>query len=83
MFREKQADFRMWLHQPRELYRRIPILLRGGTESGAQSIFRLRHKGGSRGSGRKHEELRKPRLPGREAALLEALVAVIRSYFRK
>ena len=82
MYREKQADFRMWLHQPRELYRRIPLLLHG-TESRAQSIFRLRHKGGSRGSGRKHEELRKPRLPGREAALLEALVAVIRSYFQK
>ena len=49
-----------------------------GGQSRAQSIFRLRHKGGSRGSGRKHEELRKPRLPGREAGLLEALV-----YFRK
>ena len=83
MYREKQADFRLRLHQPRELYRRIPLLLREGTESRAQSIFRLRHKGGSQGSGRKHEELRKPQIPGREAGLLEALVAVIRSYFRK
>ena len=83
MYREKQADFWLWLHQSRELYRRIPVLLHGGTESRARIIFQLFHRGGSTGSGRKHEELRKPQIPGRVAGVLEALVAVIRSYFRK
>ena len=75
MYREKQADFRLWLLQPRELYRRIPLLLHG-TDSRAHSIFHLRHKGASTGSERKHEELRKPQIPGRVAGLLEVLVAV-------
>ena len=77
MYREKQADFWLWLHQSRELYRRIPVLLHEGTESRAHSIFHLRHKGGSTGSEKKHEELRKPQIPGRVAGLLEALVAVV------